>query len=451
MANPNHVKLVGQGIAAIRAWLDKYPNRTLDLAGAHLEGAHLAGLDLWGAHLRGANLWGAHLERADLGRADLEEADLGRAHLEQANLWGAHLEKTHLEEAYLERAHLAEAHLGRALLARADLRGADLWRAYLVQADLAGADLAGAGLAEACLIEARLDYGTITDACLWETQRAGWSIQGIICEAVYWDRGDRSRAARTTYAPGEFERLYADKTKIVLHYEGGIRPIEIVTLPALIQQMEERYPGCVLRLRSIEDGPGGVTVTLVVDNRGDVTPTEINTMRAELEEAGRRLISAERRALKAEVQRQMADHTLEYLSDTILPALIKNIQPNYSWEIQKMGDINIAGQVGGVQGRGGHAHDMTFTQLWNQSGPHNDLRALATQLATLRQHLRQAAVEPEHDAAIGAIAQAEMAAKEGNGPQVLEQLSKAGRWALDNAEKIGVGVATEALKTALGL
>jgi hypothetical protein len=95
---------------------------------------------------------------------------------------------------------------------------------------------------------------------------------------------------------------------------------------------------------------------------------------------------------------------------------------------------------------------MTFNQLWNQSGPSIDLQTLATELATLRQHLRrQAAVEPDHDVAIGAIAEAEKAAKAGNGPKVLEQLSKAGQWALGNAEKIGVGIAIAALKAALGL
>ena len=72
-----------------------------------------------------------------------------------------------------------------------------------------------------------------------ETQRAGWSIHGIRCETASWDRYGKERK---TYSPGEFERLYADKKKIVLHYKGGIHPIEIVTLPALIQQMEARYP-----------------------------------------------------------------------------------------------------------------------------------------------------------------------------------------------------------------
>ncbi len=48
-----------------------------------------------------------------------------------------------------------------------------------------------------------------------------------------------------------------------------------------------------------------------------------------------------------------------------------------------------------------------------------------------------------------AIASAESCAKKGDGPGALEYLSKAGKWALGIAEKIGVPVATEALKVAV--
>ena len=46
-----------------------------------------------------------------------------------------------------------------------------------------------------------------------------------------------------------------------------------------------------------------------------------------------------------------------------------------------MGDKYIAGQVG-AQGPSAHAHDMTFNQLWSQSGQSIDLQALATELNT---------------------------------------------------------------------
>jgi hypothetical protein len=56
---------------------------------------------------------------------------------------------------------------------------------------------------------------------------------------------------------------------------------------------------------------------------------------------------------------------------------------------------------------------------------------------------------PEYDEAIGAVAGAEKAAAKGDGPAALQYLKSAGEWTLGIAEKIGVGVAIEALKRAM--
>lgn len=130
-----------------------------------------------------------------------------------------------------------------------------------------------------------------------------------------------------------------------------------------------------------------------------------------------------------------------HYSDSLRSTIIQEIT---------MGDRYSAGQAG-VQGPGAHAHDMTFNQIWTQSGDGIDLRALGGDLEGLREHLRGAANLPEHDVAIGAVANAEIAAKAGDGPGALAWLAKAGEWALDNASKIGVGVAVAALKAALGV
>jgi hypothetical protein len=115
----------------------------------------------------------------------------------------------------------------------------------------------------------------------------------------------------------------------------------------------------------------------------------------------------------------------------------------------KSDNYNISGGQIGAVGPNAHAHDMTFNQIWNQSGQNIDLPTLATQLETLRGALRKEASEPEHDEALGAVAAAQKAAKEENGPKVLEYLSTAGKWTLDIATKIGVPIAIEALKRAM--
>ena len=477
MVNVQHLQKLNQGVKAWNQWRIENDKERIDFSETNLlSGANLREANLSRANLRDADLSRADLSRANLSRANLSGANLSGANLSGANLSGANLSGTNLSgtnlsgtnlkgadlsrakfvEADLSKADLSKADLNEAVLSRTNLSGTNLSGASLSRLDLSGRNLSGRDFTgvdfrQTNLIDVNLNGATLTNSWLWETQRTGWSIQGIICEVAYWDR---DRQKRETYSAGEFERFYADKTKIELRYEGGISPIEIATLPALIRYIEAAHPGCVLRLHSVQDAPGGATVTLVVEELGDVRPTEVAALKADLEEKGRHLISAERKALEAEEQQQHAEYTLRYLSDEFVPRLLESVRPKYSMNfrggMQIVGDTYNAGQVG-AQGPGAHAHDMTFNQLWSQSGRSIDLQALAGELSTLRQHLRQEAVEPEHDVAIGAVANAEVAAKEGNGPKTLEWLGKAGNWTLDNAAKIGVGVATAALKTALGL
>lgn len=115
-----------------------------------------------------------------------------------------------------------------------------------------------------------------------------------------------------------------------------------------------------------------------------------------------------------------------------------------------MGDQYKVGQAGAV-GPQSHAHDMTFQQIWNEAAPSLDLDALAQELTQLRPALKAAARTAEEDVAVGEIALAEVAAKQKDGPKALAHLKNAGQWALGVAEKIGVGVATAAIKTAMGL
>lgn len=117
---------------------------------------------------------------------------------------------------------------------------------------------------------------------------------------------------------------------------------------------------------------------------------------------------------------------------------------------QAMGDQYLAGQVG-AQGPHAQASNVNFVQLWQACNFAPDLPRLADELAKLRAQMRQSATDPNQDVATAAVAQAEIAAREENGPKMLEWLAKSGQWAFDTATKIGVGFATAALKTALGL
>lgn len=123
---------------------------------------------------------------------------------------------------------------------------------------------------------------------------------------------------------------------------------------------------------------------------------------------------------------------------------------NFFVEKIHMGDNYSAGQAGAM-GPGATASGMTFQQIWNQMQGTLDLPKLARDLETLQSALRAEAKEPDHEIAIGAIAAAGAAAKQGNGAKALEYLKKAGRWSFDVASKIGTDLAAAAIKASMGL
>ncbi len=115
-----------------------------------------------------------------------------------------------------------------------------------------------------------------------------------------------------------------------------------------------------------------------------------------------------------------------------------------------MGDMYQAGQ--GIQGPGAIAIGNQFSQVWLQQAGEIDLAQLSTELRQLRNEAKAiSSGEVEHDLAVGALASAEKAASNGDGPKALEYLRQAGQWVLEVAKTIGVPVATKAITAAMGL
>ncbi|MBV8265827.1 MAG: hypothetical protein JO252_05725 [Planctomycetaceae bacterium] len=115
-------------------------------------------------------------------------------------------------------------------------------------------------------------------------------------------------------------------------------------------------------------------------------------------------------------------------------------------------DIHARDVVGAIGGDSNtlQARDINYQQLWNQAGSSIDLPTLAEELGRLRATMRREASEPEHDEALGAVASAEKAAKQSDGPRALEYLKAAGKWTLGIAEKIGTELAVAAMKKTMG-
>jgi hypothetical protein len=114
------------------------------------------------------------------------------------------------------------------------------------------------------------------------------------------------------------------------------------------------------------------------------------------------------------------------------------------------GDSYVTGQAGAV-GPNAHAHDMTFNQVAAQAASGFDMAALSAELTSLRQALMSEMKSADHGIALGQVAAAEAAASKGDGPSVMKHLKSAGQWALDVATKLGLALATAALKKSLHL
>lgn len=123
---------------------------------------------------------------------------------------------------------------------------------------------------------------------------------------------------------------------------------------------------------------------------------------------------------------------------------------DYAEEIIMGDKYETHGQAVNV-GPHGHVHDVTAQQIWARQAGHLDLPTLATQLDELRGILRAQAETREQDGELAALGEAATAAEQGDGPQALSHLRRAGRWALNAAASAGAEVATAAIKAALGL
>jgi uncharacterized protein YjbI with pentapeptide repeats len=347
-----------------RADLKKARLAEADLSGANLTWAILEGAELAGAALNGARLVEARLAKASLQRAVLWEADLSSAHLEGVDLANAYLSRANFSDANLAEANLAEANLAGANLRDADLTdaylsGANLAGADLKQADLTGSNLAGANLIHANLAEAsifrgnlsnavlagselhhanlkganlfaadlrsanlqraNLDGANLTNARLWETQRAGWSIQGAVCECAYWDE---EAAVPTRYAPGEFERLYSEQTCIDLFYEGGVSSFELNTLPALLHHLASLHPESNIRLRSIHETGGGARISISVGDAGPQAADKIKADAMQVYQA--QLVLRERETERLQIEKSYLE---SLLIGRLIPAMLSAATP----------------------------------------------------------------------------------------------------------------------------
>ncbi len=152
MANPEHLKILKQGVKAWNKWREansgiKSRSSRIKLSGAGLAGACLVDANLSDTNLSGANFMSAQLGGANLSGAMISHARMNGTQLQHANLQRVALWGADLRFASLIGADLRWADLGGSDLTYADLSGANLQWSNLSGVNFNSAELSGANLA----------------------------------------------------------------------------------------------------------------------------------------------------------------------------------------------------------------------------------------------------------------------------------------------------------------
>ncbi len=204
MANPEHLKILEQGVTVWNKWREENPEVKPDLretnffkrnfseanfsdtdlseanlSEASLSEAFLLNTNLFKANLTKATFVDANLRGANLSFANLSASDLMDANCRRANFSFANLSASDLMDANCYRANFFQANLFKAILSGADFSSADFRGANIAEADLTGADFLVANLSGANLFRAKLYGVRFIGTNLTSTKLDGAKIYGI--------------------------------------------------------------------------------------------------------------------------------------------------------------------------------------------------------------------------------------------------------------------------------
>jgi uncharacterized protein YjbI with pentapeptide repeats len=448
MANKEQLAILKQGMAAWNKWREENPDAKIDLSGEELEG-----LDLSTANFRNADVRGTIFRKSVLVKSDFTGAYLG--FLKEKQNCTTAFSKSNLTDAVFDKADIESLHFHWSNLSGTSWRDAKIKHFscfYNVLADrtvlellvqgsakflpkteaiaflkgknfegtrLVNFDLRDADFRETRLMKANLSGADITGAKLWGAAREGWIIDGIRCEYVYWDEAGKQRTPPDrNFRPGEFEELYKQLPTFEYVFAQGFTPLDPLIMDRVVQAVNEQHKEFSLELVNF-------------DKRGQPHAT-FTVCRLDYVDSAKKQIEEgyERNRIAPERQGQLMAAVL---------GLIEN--QSKSLDIIKqlggaanMGDIyNISGGQIGAIGQHASASGNTFQQI-------------TPELSRLHEAMRNAAANPEQNAAADEVAKAEEAAKQKDEPKMRQHLKNAGKFALDCAQKIGSESLAEYLK-----
>lgn len=218
MANPEHLKVLKQGVEVWNKWRKENPQIEPDLSGVDLKEANLRGINLGGSY---------HPEKGNLGHIDLE---------------GIYLKNADLRNASFNDARLFDAVLSGANCENANFAGANLARAYLIGTNFSHAELGNVDFTEAKLEEADFSYVGLNASIFGENDLS--KVKGL--ETV------EHRAPSII----GIDVIYYSKGKIpeVFLRGCGIPESFIVQIPALVASIEPiQFYKCFISFTEADD------------------------------------------------------------------------------------------------------------------------------------------------------------------------------------------------------
>jgi len=235
MANPEHLKILKQGVEVWNKWRRENDRVEPDLSGIDLSGANLERIDFSNSNLEGCNLSNAKLDNAaiflsDLSNSDLRNASLIDADLEETTLCGSNLSGADLAFAYLRLTACQDTKMDNCLLQSANL----------LMTNLSNADLSYANLRTARFDYTSMQYTNISRALIGGTAFCGVDLSNVIGIETIEDDYRPSFIDVTT--------IFRSKGKIPTSFlrKVGVPEVLITYIPHLVDENPIEFYSCFI-------------------------------------------------------------------------------------------------------------------------------------------------------------------------------------------------------------
>jgi hypothetical protein len=174
MANPEHLKILRQGVEIWNRWMSTRIKESRlespDLSRADLSGMDLARINFFDSILTSANLSRTNLSGANILHAYFDSVNLSQANLNLARIVASKFNNTNASQANLTDAYINECGITGLSLNQAKLHGARVHNVTFIEADLREANLVGAVVSNTSFRRTAFDGATLGYTILADTE-----------------------------------------------------------------------------------------------------------------------------------------------------------------------------------------------------------------------------------------------------------------------------------------